>query len=477
MKIRLSDFHYLLENLFESFTELSMSTMEGKCLKVKTENLGNSVGLLQSPLLVKKFFALTDDSIFFHNEATLGCTQFGSIQFVFSESGFLFSHNHQFEIPWCDQKNCFQNFIKIPPFPLLEKGKLNEFIFESFKTNPHLPDNFNQELKDIVKKIQVFKDKVRQTIRFNPHFFTKEVLQNYLDECKEEAHTKIKQKVFSQAQIEIPFLGQHLLKIKVISDELGLKIDFQGTSPEKNNDQNNFGISLPELLTDSVCFQMLSQYFQFSHKMNSASFSLFQIIKPLNSFVGSKSTQHLISAEQWGIPLLQTALHQALWKMYGKNQTSPHNYFPLNIQFKDENQFLKLNLPNGRAFYQNNNYNQDKGYFAKNNSGGAFIPNLLDFEKIGLQVISISERVSKFPKGSHPSSPGWCLKLKTIKPLKVLNFPDIINLTPKTDKNLTPFEPCQIEVGGVTLLENSFCFDVPSNTEVILNSGYSTSVL
>lgn len=477
MKIRMSDFHYLLECLFDSFTDLSMCTAEGKCLKVKTDNPGSAVGLLQSSLLIKKFFPLTEDSIFFHNEATLGCTRFGSVQFIFAESGFLFSYNHQFDIPWCSEKNCLQSFVKIPPFPLVEKGRTNEFIFESFKSQPQLPENFSQELKEVIKKIQLFKDKVRQTIRWNTSFFTKENIQNYLEECKEEAHTKIKQKVFSQAQIEIPFLNQHLLKIKIISDELGLKIDFQGTSQEKNTAETNFGISLPELLTDSVCFQILSQYFQFSHKMNSATFSLFQIVKPLNSFIGSKNSQHLISAEQWGIPLLQTAIHQALWKMYGKNQTSPHNYFPLNIQFSDEKNFLRLTLPNGRAFYQNNNYNQDKGYFAKNNSDGSFIPDLLAFEKLGLQIISISERASKHPKGTHPTSPGWSLKLKTTKPLKALNFPDIANISPKADKILAPFETCQIEMNDQVLSENSFCFEVPANKELVLSSGYSTAVL
>lgn len=474
----MSDFHYLLESLFDSFTELSMTTTDGKCLKVKTDNLGNSQGLMQSALLLKNFFPITDDSIFFHNEATLGCTQFGSVQFVFSEAGFLFSCNQKFEIPWCNEKNCFQNFIKIPPFPLMEKGKLNEFIFESFKTNSQLPSHFTEDLRTIVKSIQRFKDKVRQTVRLNPHFFTKEVLQNYLEECKEEAHTKIKQRVFSQAQVEIPFLGQHLLKMKVISDELGLKIDFQGTSPEKSNAQENFGISLPELLTDSVCFQMLSQYFQFSHKMNSSTFSLFQIIKPQNSFVGSKNTQHLISAEHWGIPLLQTGLHQALWKMYGKNQTAPHNYFPLNVQLKThDDKFIKIHIPNGRAFYLNNNYNQDKGYFTKNNSDGSLLPNLEAFEQLGIQVLSISERTSKFQKGTHPTGPGWTLTLKTTKVLKVLNFPDIVLAGSKNDKILSNYESSQIELDGKTLNENNFCFEVPANSVFQLSSGYSPAIM
>lgn len=478
MKIRLSDLHYLIECLFESFPELSMITSDGKCLKVKTDNPANSVGLMQSPLLLKSFFPITEDAVFFHNEATLGCTQFGSVQFVFSAAGFLFSCNQKFEVPWCNEKNCFQNFIKIPPFPIVEKGKLNDFIFESFKSNPQLPKQFTEDLKNVVKAIQRFKDKVRQTVRLNPHFFTKEVLQSYLEECKEEAHTKIKQKVFSQTQIEIPFLNQHLLKMKVISDELGLRIDFQGTSFEKNSPSENFGVSLPELLTDSVCFQILSQYFQFSHKMNSYTFSLFQIIKPLNSFVGSKNTQHLISAEQWGIPLLQTGLHQALWKMYGKNQTAPHNYFSLNVQLKtNDGKYLKIQLPNGRAFYSNNNYNQDKGYFTKNNSDGSLIPNLESFEQLGIEVISISERTTKFQKGTHPTGPGWTLKLKTSQALKILNFPDITTLGNKNDKILSNYENCQIELDGVILSENNFCFEIPANSHLQLTSGYSSAIM
>lgn len=470
MKVRLSDFHYLLEQLAEPFTELSISSIEGKCLNVKTTTVQNSVGLIQSPSLIKKFFPLSDDSIFFHNEPTLGCTQFGTIQFIFSESGLLFSCIEDFQIPWNGNSNCLQDFIKIPPFPLVEKGVLNEFIFESFKGNPKLPLNFNDRLKNIVKKIQLYKDQVKQTVKVHPQLFSKEVFQKYLDECRQEADAKIKQKVMSQTQVEFPFMNNALLRLKLTSEESGLKIDFQGTNSSAE-------LCLPEILTDSVCFHLLSQYFQFSHKMNSAIFSLFQIVKPLNSFVGSKNTNQLIHAEQWGIPLLQTALHHALWKMYGKNQTPPHNYFNLNVQFKNDSKVLHFTLPNGRSFYHINNYNNDKGYFTKNNSDGSKTPSMQEFNEIGLEIISLIERPLKSTKCSHSASPGWVLKVKATRHLQLQYYPDIIFDFMKKDKALSDYEPSQIELNGLLLPRNQTVFEIPEGSELLLFSGTSPSCL
>lgn len=471
MKLRLSDFHFLLESISEPFDNFSISTSEGKCLKVKTQFPYLTLGLMQAPQLIKAFFPLTEGSIFFHNEPTLGCTQFGSVQFVFSQSGFIFCFNKKFSIPWGQVNNCSQDFIKIPPFPIVEKGKINDFIFESLKSNKAITNHFINEMKQTLGVLLKFKDQFQNLVKASPQLFTKDVCQKYLEECYEEVNFKLKQKVFSQAQAEIPFLSTDLLKLKLVSDEMGIKIDFQGTSPSSQ-------IALTDLFTDGVCFNILSHYFQFSHKMNSATFSLFQIAKPVNSFVSSKNTNMLILAENWGAPLLKTALHNCLWKMYGKNQTAPHNYFALPIQLKsDSGTALNFNLNNGRSFYTQNNYNQDKGYFSKNNSDGSLFPKISAFEELGIKVIALEERPVKVTKAAQSSSPGWILKVRTTQKIQLSYFPDIVARSIKIDKLLTGYEASQIVLNGEPLVGKNLSYEIPENSELVFMSGFSSSVI
>lgn len=470
-QVRLSDFHFLLDCLSEPFDNFSILTLDDKCLKVKTSIPFLTLGLMQGPILLKSFFSLTDDAIFFHNEPSLGCSQFSSIQFVFSQNGFNFCIIKSFPMSFESTQNGSQISLKIPPFPVVENNKINTFIFDSLKLNPSISIEFVDLLKSSINDLLIFKDQFSHLVKTSSPYFTKEVCQKYLHFCAEEAQFKFKQKVYSQSQTEIPIGGSRFLKLKLQTDEMGIKIDFQGTSP---SDQ----LSLNDLATDSVCFSLLCQYFQMSHKMNSAVFSLFQIIKPMNSFVSSKNTTNLIASEKLGIPLLLTALHHCLWKIYGKNQTAPHNYFNLPVQIKnDHNDYLHFNLLNGRSFYFQNNYNQDKGYFSKNNSDGSLFPTLAQFEKIGLQVLSISERPLKSIKLSVSGSPGWILKLKTKKKLSLTFFSDSITHSLNLEKNLTAYEPSQVLLNHKQISGDFFAGDVAENSELTFISGYSPSII
>lgn len=470
-QVRLSDFHFLLDCLSEPFDNFSISTSDDKCLKVKTSIPFLTLGLMQGPLLLKSFFTLTDDAIFFHNEPSLGCSQFSSIQFVFSQNGFNFCINKSFPMSFESTQNGSQIPLKIPPFPVVENNKINTFIFDSLKLNPSISIEFVDLLKSSINDLLIFKDQFSHLVKTSSPFFTKDVCQKYLHFCAEEAQFKFKQKVYSQSQTEIPIGGSHFLKLKLLTDEMGIKIDFQGTSP---SDQ----LSLSDLATDSVCFSLLCQYFQMSHKMNSSVFSLFQIIKPMNSFVSSKNTNNLIASEKLGIPLLMTALHHCLWKIYGKNQTAPHNYFNLPVQIKnDHGDYLHFNLLNGRSFYFQNNYHQDKGYFAKNNSDGSLFPSLTQFEKLGLQVLSVSERPLKSIKSSVSSSPGWILKLKTRQKLSLTFFSDSITNSLNLEKNLTVYEPTQVFINLKPISVDFFTGEVPENSELTFISGYSPSII
>ncbi len=469
-QIRLSDFHFLLDCLSEPFDNFSISTLDDNCLKVKTSIPFLTLGLMQGPQLLKSFFALTDDVVFFHNEPSLGCTQFSSIHFIFSKNGFNFCINKSFPMSFENTQNSRNVALKIPPFPIVENNKINNFIFDSLKLNPSISDEFIDLLRSSINDLLIFKDQFSHLVKTSSHFLTKEVCQKYLQFCAEEAKFKFKQKVYSQSQTEIPFGGSHLLKLKLLTDEMGIKIDFQGTSP---SDQ----ISLSDLATDSVCFSLLCQYFQMSHKMNSSVFALFQIIKPMNSFVSSKITNNLIASEKLGVPLLMTALHHCLWKIYGKNQTAPHNYFTLPVQIKnDHGDYLYFNLLNGRSFYFQNNYHQDKGYLSKNNSDGSLFPTLAQFEKLGLQVLSVSERPLKSIKSSASGGPGWIFKLRTKQKLSLTFFSDPIANSFNLEKNLTVYEPTQVLINHKPISGDSFTGEVPGNSELTFISGYSPSI-
>ncbi|MCK6600031.1 MAG: hydantoinase B/oxoprolinase family protein, partial [Bdellovibrionaceae bacterium] len=433
---RWSDFHHLIECLSEPFNSCGFSFLkpDGKCLHVKTSLSQTTLGLMQSPMLIKNFFPLDEDTIYFHNEPSFGCLTYGGIQFIFLQSGFLFCVQEKFDFLWnTESKGKPTDPLKIPPFPLIEKGKINDFIFESFKANPNLKSDFSEQLKSTLKKIQLFKQNFSHLTTKYPQFFTDEFTQKYLDYCLDEARFKIRQKVLSQSGYECELTTKETFRVKLATDESGVKIDFQGTSaPQK--------IGFSDLFTDGVCFHFLSHCYQFSHKMNSATFSLFKIIKPQHSLVAAKQLSPLVLAENYGVPILKTALHSCLWNIYGKNQTAPHNYFQPIMQFqKESTDFLNMKINNGRSFYFMNNYQQDRGYYLKNNSDGHDFPGMNEFSNFGIEVVSCEEFNSSDVNAlsQQPPSNAWKLVLKSSQNLKFILFPEIIAKILTKDKNLS----------------------------------------
>lgn len=442
---RWSDFHYLIECLSQPFNSSGFSFLktDGKCLHVKTSLSQTTLGLMQSPMLINNFFPLDEDTIYFHNEPSFGCLTYGGVQFIFRQSGFLFCVQEKFDFLWnTENKTKPTDPLKIPPFPLIEKGKLNDFILESFKTNPHLKADFSHQLTSTLKKIQLFKKNFSHITTKYPQFFTDDFTQKYLDYCLDEARFKVRQKVLSQAGYECELTTKETFRVKLGTDESGVKIDFQGTSaPQK--------IGFSDLFTDGVCFHFLSHYYQFHHKMNSATFSLFKITKPQYSLVAAKQLSPLVLAENYGVPLLKTALHSCLWTIYGKNQTAPHNYFQPVIQFqKESNAFLNMKINNGRSFYFINNYQQDRGYYFKNNSDGHDFPGTKELSELGIEVVSCEECNSSDvnPHSVQPPSNAWKLTLKSSQSLKFISFPEIIAKTLTKDKNLSEATNMSIEL-------------------------------
>ncbi|MCB0368623.1 MAG: hypothetical protein KDD45_04045, partial [Bdellovibrionales bacterium] len=202
------------------------------------------------------------------------------------------------------------------------------------------------------------------------------------------------------------------------------------------------------------------------------------ISKPSSSFVGAKNSSSLVFAKNWGSAILNTAIHHCLWNMYGKNQTAPHNYFSPSLQFKTEtDKTLNFNLPNGKAYHFQNNYNQDKGYLVKNNSDGSHFPKIQDFKNMGLEIISLKQRPIKNQKNGLVSGPGWVLTLKTNEKLSLNYFLDITKSVELKNKLLTSGEESQIYINNQALSSDDFFTEIPKNSEIIIKSGYSFGVI
>lgn len=468
---RLSEFHFYLDSILSSFENIAILNVQGKCLKVKTGKPQLSVGLMQSPNLVKNFFKLNPSEILIHNEPSLGCTSFEEIYFIFNTGNFTFCISEEFDFKWTISATRDQEIIRIPPFPIYEKNQINSFLMESLKNNPLCSSEITDKIYKTVTKILKFIESVNMITQSYTFLTEVTVQENYLKECKEEAFFKIKQKEFLQSSSEVSLKNKEVLKVKIISDELGLKIDFQGSQTSKN-------ILLPDLLTDSLCFDFISHLYQFSHKMNSATFSLLQITKPLNSLVSSKGQPPLLISEKLGKAVILNALHLTTWKMYPKLTQLPQNYYSAKLQLynKSKNKYLKLDIPTGKTLYSIDPLNHERINFL-NHSDGSSIPDIIDFYNIGTEVTILKDKPFTSGKNNNSSSKGWLFKLNTQDHLEVIFITDYGLENSSKEKKLQYSDISYIEVNNQKILDSFGVIELKPGDELTIHSGSSPELL
>jgi hypothetical protein len=407
MDTRATDFHFFLKSIGQKFSSISIFNSEFKCLHISTPVATNSVGLMLGLKTLKNFFSWEDSQIVIHNDPQLGCSRSDRIQFLFSVESFHFCIEESYCLPWDFSKK----IIKIPPIPIVENNRTNSDIINALTGQTDCPSGMGQFFVSTLQKIEAFKAEYKNIIKANSNFQNKDLHKDFLNASAAFTLKTIKSKTYSSSNLEYEFASGSFLKLKTSTSELGIRVDFQGTT-------NHPSLQIPDSITDSVCFQFFADYFQFADLMNEATYSHFQIAKPTQSFVNSKIFTNKVYSDLSGPDLLNQALLDSSTERTNLKPyliSKPH----FQLMNSDNNQVLEVSISNAKPLGSMGvAYSFEPLLSSRPTPDGHNVPRFADFQKFGLEVI-LSQQVFRSPKAKEINDFQVNLNLKCFKALQI----------------------------------------------------------
>tara|TARA_B110001454_G_scaffold171291_1_gene162031 strand:+ start:63217 stop:64605 length:1389 start_codon:yes stop_codon:yes gene_type:complete len=457
MNTRVTDFHFFLKSVSQRFTSMAIFNSEFKCLHIQTPFSNNSVGMMTGPKTLKNFFPWDGSHVIVHNDPLLGCSQSDRIQFIFSAESFHFCIEESFPNRWDFSKK----MIKIPPIPIVENNRINNQLIDALTSQNDCPSGVREFFQTTLQKIEKFQFDFKNILKGHTNFTNKDLHKDYLGGVSSSSLKTIKSKTYVSSQIEYEFGPQSVLKLKTSTSELGIRVDFQGTT-------NHTTIQMPDSVTDSLCFNFFADYFQFNDLMNEATFSHFQIAKPTQSFVNSKTFTNKIYSDHCGADLINQALLDC-WSE--KTNLKPYLLQKTYFQLFNQNSLLEFNLENSKPVGSAGlTYNFEPLLASRPIPGMTMMPMLSDFSRMGVDVKS-SQYSFRSPKAKE-----------------INDFQGIIELVVKQSVQVAFMKPClpaKIKAGKVKstlvkpllninekLEESSFAIkDLSAGDQVRITSG------
>ncbi len=433
--IRTSDFHFFLKTVAERFSSVAIFNLEFKCLHIHTPHSNNAVGLMQGFKTLKSFFSWDGTQVVIHNDSLLGCSQSNRIQFLFSAESFHFSIEEAFPLNWDFSKKV----IKIPPIPIIENNRVNRQLLDTLTSQGDCPSSLRDLFQTTFKKIERFQIDFKNAIRVHDAFASKELHKDYLALAGASTLKTIKSKTYASSQVEYEFEAQSLLKIKIMTSELGVRIDFQGTT-------NNSSLQLADYTTDSICFHFFADYFQFSDLMNESTYSNFQIAKPTHSFVNSKVFTNKLHSDLCGPDLINQALIDCISdRMILKPYLALKPYF----QFADAaGAYVEFSIANAKPIGSIGvAYQYEPLLCSRPYPGGGHIPTMKEFNSLGLEVLS-SQNLYRSPKAKDTNDFQVQLQVVCIRPLSLTVANPLYPLKIKVAKNQSTIVRPTLSVNG-----------------------------
>lgn len=373
MDARTTDFHFFLKSLGQRFHCVAIFNADFKCLHINTPYANNSVGLMTGLKTLRNFFPWDGSHVVIHNDPLLGCSQNNRIQFLFSAKTFHFCIEESFSTRWDFSKK----MIKIPPIPVVENNRINNQLLEALTGQADCPAGVKDFFLATLQKIEKFQFDFKNILKGHSHVTNKDFQKDYLNIAAASVLKTIKSKTYVSSQIEYEFDSATTLKLKASTSELGIKIDFQGTT-------NHPSIQLADSVTDSICFNFFADYFQFQDLINEATFSHFQISKPTQSFVNSRNFTHKIYSDHCGVDLINQALLDS-WSE--KINAKPYLLMKPYFQITTADSVLEFTLANSKPLGSVAlTYQFEPLLSSRPTPGADLMPTLNDFSNIGINV-------------------------------------------------------------------------------------------
>ena len=230
-------------------------------------------------------------------------------------------------------------------------------------------------------------------------------------------------------------------------------------------------IQMADSTTDSICFHFFADYFQFLDLMNEATFSLFQITKPTQSFANSKVFTQKLYSDFAGPDLLVQALMDGLTE---RSQLKPYLYQKSYFQIAcpEQGKTLNFELANSKpAGSLGVSYMFEPLLVSRPNPNGKQLPGFEMFNQFGFEVLSCqSSAKSQRTKESTENASTLLLRCIRSTRLNVIQP----NLPTKTRPNKTKgvlVKP-SILLNGELKDTHSLVLDLKPNDVVEIKTGY-----
>jgi len=457
VETRTSDFHFFLKSVSQRFSSVAIFNSDFKCLLVHTPYANNSVGLMTSLKTLKNFFPWDGSFIVIHNDPLLGCSQSNRIQFLFSAGSFHFCIEETFSCTW----DFNRKMIKIPPIPIVENNRINTQMVAALTTQGDCPTGLNDFFISTLKKIENFQADFKNLMKGHVHFDNKDLHKDYLNTIASSSLKIIKSKTYVSSQIEYEFEGAVALKIKASTSELGVRVDFQGTT-------NHPSIQVADSVTDSICFSFFADYFQFADLMNDATFSHFQIAKPTQSLANSKSFTNKVYSDYCGADLIQQALLDCWTEtMNLKSYLVLKSY----IQLTSAQDTVEFHLANAKPLGSSALTTGYEPLLSSRPTPGAdSMPTLKDFNRAGVDV-NFSQYQFRTPKSKETNDFQSILKIDCISPAQIAVMNPCPPIKVKTNKVKSTHSMPTVALNGQPIGSFSTTKSLVVGDQMVVKSG------
>ncbi len=335
----------LLHHFFESFCPLNAALIngEGEALYIRTDNSLHNATLLTATQTVMAYLPLQVGDIGLLNDPYSGGSTLNELTFVvkITEAGpqsLWLTWRRQFSEAVIFAKSVEEEGLRIPPTPIYQNKKPNQFILDAMAGHPLCPSGFSPWVTGICRELEAKVALFNKVLRKQKISLTKADQKDYLQSTRDLVRHKISEAASGETRVEVFLDNKEMIRLQMDIHEGLVKMDFAGTSASKTH-----------LLTESaaygVCLGALAQFYGFTETMNSSTFSILEVTKPSHCLLNAKYPAPLSAGSMAVKAALQTAISLALAHIHTKKQKAMSAYCPLEIELQKstgETQFIRL---------------------------------------------------------------------------------------------------------------------------------------
>ncbi len=454
-----SQFFIELEALLPRFAILNR---ELQLLHVQSQHPEDFTSLSQAAIQAMQFFTLKEGDLVLMNEPTCGGLGSGDLTWVTVSNGLVISFRNSHANPWTISTKREDEGLRIPPTPLRMNGELNSSLLDILceqGASRCRSDEFKKSVMNAIEVLRPLSERIANALRIRPEILDRDKQKSYLTFSRNYFLKKVIDRIHGETRIDLPLRTGESLKLRVLTEDVGIKIDFSGSTPGQK-------LFIPEFWSQSAVIAFVMDQMNEKEFFNQGCFSAINLIKPQQSFLSTKSQPALGPAQRLAVPTIWTAMHLAFYDLLPKSFPAPHDYFPMQIQWSTDNGVQEFVLPSG------------SGAFRERESAPSYLLNKNHQTSLGIfnrtsefEVLDLHERKLSAQRTSTSGGAGWSLKLKTQKPVSIQWYGNNIKFPYRFAKTLTAIEPAEIMINNEVRSEVFGRMDLQVGDEVILNSG------